>query len=334
MRRARAHLPSTVAALVALGGAGCGLGLWDEEPGGSANLPTLGAGAYRRLGPDIDTPGDEPWVIDDRFETFSDPAPLARAGGGLRVWFGWAAQDQLGSTIGYAELSSVHDLPVVAPRVVLTPSAAWEQGRIGAPAIADLGDGHLVMFYEGGDVATPAIGRADSTDDGDTWSRGDAPVLTDAAQPTVAVLDGQLVLFVTRPGEVGIFRTELAAATATAFTLRPEPVIVPRPELADAFDAVEVGSPFALITVSQAGRAHWGLWFTGAAEAPDAGAPPTAVGYAGSFDGDTWERFGGPDPVLGSNAFGPAVVLDGATGVMLFHDQHRLQLGIAAAVHP
>jgi hypothetical protein len=117
-------------------------------------------------------------------------------------------------------------------------------------------------------------------------------------------------------------------------TLRDTPVVVPRPGVAEAFDAALVADPFVLVETTPTGRTHWSLWFAGASEATDAGPPLTSVGYAGSFDGDTWQRPAGPDPVLSSPAGGPTVLVDGTTAVMLFHEDQRLRLGIAAASHP
>ncbi len=304
-------------ALVFLALGGCGLGITGESHGGGDNLPTLGAGPYGRLAPDFETPADEPFVVVDRDTTFEGAAALRRADGGYRLWFGMQA-DGGEPGIGAAETAGLDGLLDVPPHQVLDRGAS--------PAVIEV-DGALVMFFEdGGDVL-----RADS-DDGEAWSVVPEPVLAGAADPTAAYIDGGYVLFVTRPDQPGVWRA--ASESGTAFAFDDGPAIVPRPGVQEAFDTRAVGDPYLLVTTSDAGRQHWGLWFTGSAEAPDAGPAPTAIGYAGSFDGERWERFGGADPVLIAPAAQPCVVLEGGTGVMFYQEEDRLHLGIAAAVHP
>ena len=316
---------------------GCGLGIVDNTSGGGDNLPTLGAGPYGRLDRDLATPADEPFLLTDREESYADPACLGRGDGGVRIWFrrivDGAPPDT--SAIGLGEVPDLRELPDVAPHDVFAAAEPWEEGRVEAPAVIEEGGG-LVMFYQGG-VTAPAIGRADSDDGGESWTRRGEPVMTDAEDPTVAVVDGEWHLFFTRPGEAGIWRARSEDGESFG---APELVIAPRPGARDAFDAVSVGAPFVLVETSAAGRNHWGLWFTGEAAGdpgdPDAGVgeTETSIGYAGSFDGEVWERFGGVEPVLTAPAGGPCVVLDGARGTLLYHEVQRLRLGVAAAVHP
>jgi hypothetical protein len=329
------------AAVIAAGLAagGCGFGIVDNTSGGGDNLPTLGAGPYGRLDGDFSTPAEEPFLLAEPDEAFAHPACRARGDGGLRLWFEWildgAAPDT--AAIGLAELPGLHDLPDVAPHEVFAATEAWEEGRVSAPAVIEDGGG-LVMFYEGG-VAAPAIGRADSDDDGETWTRRADPVLSDATDPSAVVVDGVWHLFFTRPGAPGIWRARSDDGVSFG---EPELLIAARPGVDEAFDAVAVGAPFALVQTSEEGRRQWGLWFTGEAAGdpgdPDAGPgeAETAIGYAGSFDGEVWERFGGgsPDPVLTAPAGAPCVVLDGPRGTLLYHEEQRLHLGVAAAVHP
>jgi hypothetical protein len=319
--------------------AGCGLGWLEEDPGGADNLPTLGAGPYGRLRPDPSTPADEPYLLTDRDASYTDPACLRRADGGLRVWVGWVGDDDPpgSSRIGALELPSITALPDVPLAEALAPSLPWEAGYVGAPTAVALPD-RLVLYYQGGGDA-PAIGRAESTDDGRTWSRAAAPVLADAAAPSAVVVGDTTYLFVTRPGQPGIWVAEAPGAAGTAFTLRPDPAVSPRPGLAEAFDGASVGAPHVAVEPAGDGRTHWGLWFAGSPldpEAPDAGpgGAETAIGYAGSFDGVRWERFGGAAPVLDGPAAGPCVLLDGPRGVLLFHEEERLRQALTAAVHP
>lgn len=322
-------------ALVFLVLGGCGLGVTGESHGGGEHLPTLGAGPYGRLEPDFDTLADEPFVVSDRDVSYEGPSALRRGDGGLRLWFGMR-DDGGAQVIGAAEILDLHGQPDVEPHQVFAALEdwEWEGGRVTNPSVIELPEeegGALVMFYEAGTDA-PVIGRATSLDDGVTWEREAVPVLEGAASPGAAYVDGGYVLFVTRPDAPGIWRAD--SQDGESFAFADAAAIVPRPGLEDGFDGRAVGDPYVLIDTSDAGRQHWGLWFTGSSDAPDAGPAPTAVGYAGSFDGETWARFGGADPVLVAPGGSPCVLLDGGSGLMLYHEEQRLHLGIAAATHP
>jgi hypothetical protein len=171
--------------------------------------------------------------------------------------------------------------------------------------------GGLVMFYEGG-IAVPSIGRATSSD-GLTWQKDGLPVLAGASSPSVVFAYGQTWLFVTRPNEVGIWR---AVDTGDGFLFDAAPVIVPRPEDPEAFDLLSVSDPFALaVRTLDDDVTRIQLWFAGTTNDPlDA----VTIGYAASFDGVDWLRFGGVNPMITADATGPTVVLGPAGGLMLF----------------
>jgi hypothetical protein len=319
-------------ALAAVLCGGCGLDPFDEGPGGSQNLPTLGAGPYARFAADDATMADEPFVLFDRDAELFAPTVLA-GGPGLRIWMsrevpGPPDDD---TQIYYAELASVHDVPEDAPRLALAADQAWEQGRVASPTVVDLGGKHLVMFYEGG-VMTRQIGRADSTDDGATWTKAAAPVLAGAMEPSAAYVNGRFELYVTRPGSPAIWRA--TGSSDGAFTFDAGPVLEPRPGLAKAFDANSLDEPDIVID-HESTRLHWGLYVVGYDAMPDdAGTAHPAIGYAGSFDGVSWERFGGAAAQLGAPAVGPAVLLTPAHGLMLYVDIKRGLRAIAAAHDP
>ena len=67
--------------------AACGLGPFDDAPGGRDNLPTRAAGPYGKTEIDFATPADEPYVLFEVTANYRDPAPLARDDGGFRIWF-------------------------------------------------------------------------------------------------------------------------------------------------------------------------------------------------------------------------------------------------------
>jgi hypothetical protein len=302
----------------------CGFGFADDTSGGGDNLPTAGTGPYKRLGNDIDTPADEPFVIEARDESYSDPDCAPRDGGGWRCWFTYSTDADPLSTIGYAEISDLHELLALAPDRVFSAGS-----DVSAPSLAPGPNDTLLLFHQNGD----SIAFATSFDGGDTFTDS-APVGINGASPAVVLVDGTYHLFFADGGAIW----HATSPDPTGFTVDPEPAIAPRPGLDEAFDALGVGDPAVYVSTSDAGRHQWGLFFTGLAvgspSAPDAGpgGAATAIGYAGSFDGISWQRFNGAEPVLAAPAGGPTVVPDGSSTVLFFHEEQRLHLGIAAAV--
>jgi hypothetical protein len=324
--------------------AGCGVGPFDDAPGGRDNLPTRAAGPYRKLEIDFDTPADEPYVVVDRRAHVRDPAPLARDDGGVRLWFTRAEIDSDGASdtaeIWVAGVPSIVSLPDEAPSRALAADAAWEEDVVAEPSVVDLGEDHLVLYYRGG-AAVPAVGRADSSDGGATWTKHpDNPLLAGARSPTAAFLPGGTVLlYYTAPGTPGILA---AASDDDGVTFDPlGPVITPRPDLDEAFDADAVGDPFALVTIpldsTGADQVHIGLFFTGTRPPTTGDDPVVSIGYAASYDGRTFARFLGPDPVLAGgppSELGPAVLLVPAGGVLFFHEARQNRDRLAVSVHP
>lgn len=319
--------PARASALLLVALPACGLGWIDGVDDRTAGLPTSGAGPYRRLDVDDATPALEPVVISDRNANLEQPTALARDGGGFRVWFSRIPDaDPTAAEIDYAEAPSPHDLVDVGPMRVLAADQAWEAGGVASPSVIADGD-ELVMYYQAGG-ASPSIGVARSPD-GVTWTKASAPVLADAFSPSAVIVDGVTWLFAERPGLPGIWRA--VDAGGGAFSFDAAPVVVPRPELAKAFDRTTVSDPFALAVPERDGSTRIHLWFAGTTFDP---AMAPAVGYAGSFDGITWLRFGGDKPMLAHDATGPTVVLETSHGLMLFAEVFRGHLAITAADHP
>ncbi len=296
--------------LAVLATSGCGLGWIGSEPDRTAGLPSAGAGPYSRLESDDSTPATEPRFLNDVRANVGDPSMLV-GGAGIRVWFTRATTDPVVSEIHYTEASSLHALPSVGPMLVLSASEAWEEGIVSSPHVTADPAGGLVMFYEGG-VTMPSIGRAVSSD-GVTWEKHPDPVLVGASSPSIAFVEREPWLFVTRPNEIGIWR---AVDTGSGFSFDPAAVVVPRPEAPKAFDRGAVSEPFVLADPTLADgvtRVH--LWFTGT---DDEDPPASSIGYAASFDGIDWPRFGGDKAMLSAEASGATVVLNATGGLMLF----------------
>ena len=311
-------------ALVIVFASGCGLGWIDGNDDPTAGLPTAGAGPYVRLERDDTTPATEPRFLDELRANLDDPTMLA-GGAGLRVWFTRATTEPVTSEIHYTETTSPRALPAVGPMAVLAATEAWEEGSVASPSVIAVPAGGFVMFYEGG-VAMPAIGRAVSTD-GIAWTKDPLPVLAGASSPGAVVVGGETWLFATRPGEAGIWR---AVDGGGGFAFDAAPVIAPRPETPEAFDALSVSDPFALAVPKLDGGQRIHLWFAGATETPT---PAVAIGYAASFDGIEWLRFGGDKPMLIADAFAPTVVLEPAGGLMLFAEPLGSNTVVSAAEH-
>jgi hypothetical protein len=318
--------------------AACGVGTFDDAPGGRDNLPTRAAGPYGKTEIDFDTPADEPYVLQDIATNMRDPSPLAREGGGFRIWFTRQQPDDRSAAIWYAELPDVHAVPDGPLELALEPSEPWEADFVGEPSVLDLGGGHLVLYYRGGREDAPAIGRADSGDDGQSWQKSSAnPILEGATSPAGALLADSIALYFVDPAAPGIHVA--TSADGLAFERMQAPVIEPRPEVADAFDTRAVFDPYALVdaTLDDSEPVHVGLFFTGTRPGGDPGTLLDAIGYAGSYDGVSFTRFFGADAVLEPGPpsdGGPGVIPVAAGGVLFFHELKQTRYRIGAALHP
>lgn len=319
--------------LLAIGAAGCGIGFADDASGGKDDLPTVGAGPFKKIPFDENTPADEPWLATERTLDFTEPAIVARPGGGFIYFLTRESPDPpVGdSQIWRGGIADPTQLPDDAPAPVLTADLPWEEGHVAAPSIVDLGGDHLVMYYEGA-LDAVHVGRAESTDGGRTWTKRDAPVLTDAALPSVAT-DGALWLAAfTRVGIPGIWLAR--SDDGLTWVRDTEPVLMPT-RIPDSFEETAVSSPHLAWLEESTGRGHWALWYGGLEDLPDPGdAPRYAIGYAASFDGMDWDRLGGGRPVLAAPAGAPAVIVDGPRATLLFDAANGRRLAVGVALHP
>ncbi len=328
MRRPETPVRAALAVL-ALCSAGCGLGLFGDESGGADNLPTLGAGPFGKPEIDFDTPADEPYLVADRNAHLRDPAVRERGDGGFSMWFGrHERENPARADIWRAGISVYTELPDREPSLVLAADATWEQGRVTAPSIAALDDGTLVMFYEAG-VDEPGIGRADSSDGGDTWTKHPDNPLFPGHDPAAVYFQGAWTMYFTRADAPGIRRAE--SEDGVTWLSDPDPVVVARPAVADAFDRDGVSRPFVLAQVTEAGQRHWSMFFNGQRD------EEASIGFAGSFDGVSWERFAGVDAILapgGGSEYGPAAIIRGSRAFLFFHEARQLRDRITIAIHP
>jgi hypothetical protein len=325
--REPARPPALLAALLAPA-LSCGLDVLGYEPGGADNLPTLGAGPYRKLPLDLETPVDEPFVLLDRGADLTDPEVHPRADGGFRLWFTRTSQEE--EAIYYAELPALGQLPDLEPLRVLAADQDWEQGRVAAPSVVEDGD-LLRLYYEGG-VGIRAIGVATSTDGGATFTKDPQnPVLEAAGKPAATLAGDEVLLYAEELARGG--GTILLAVSADGVDFgSPRVVLTPGP--AGTFDADAVRDPFAVARRSD-GRTHVGLFYVG--ESTRGGETLAALGFAGSFDGVTFERFAGGDAILEPfppSERGPSAVLGPAGGLLFYSEPRSSRQQLAGARHP
>lgn len=312
--------------------AGCGFGFADDTSGGNSGLPTSGAGPFERPESDPETPAEEPWLLSMRILDLTQPAIIGRDGGGFVFFFGREPADlPAGDTqIWRGAAPDAHQLPDESPAAVLLADQPWEEGHVGAPAIVELGD-RLVMFYEGG-LATPQLGRAESTDGGHTWQKSAAPILGDARGPGAAFDGSGWIIAFTRATAPGIWLAR--SADGTSFVPDDAPVLEAS-GIEGSFERIEVADPALGWVVESSGRGHWALWYGGLEEVPDDGdAPRYAVGYAASFDGMAWSRLAGGRPVLAAPAGAPSVLVEGTEATLLYQANDGLRPALGIALHP
>jgi hypothetical protein len=279
------------------------------DGGGADHLPISGVGPYRKITDfAFVTPLEEPFVVVLTGTDLSDPAPVER-GDDVRVFY------SRGDAIWRSDMAATFAALPSDPVQTLAASEAWEDGAVRAPAVVtDGADGErLVMFYQGRGAG---IGRAESTDGGDTWSKR-GRVLEDGASPAALRVRDRWFLYFTRPGQLGIFAAtsdddgeswaEIAGAVLPAG-----------------------GSPDAAGGETAAGEVKIDLFFE------DVGASGiAAIGIAGSTDGLVFSRK--PGAVLPAAAPGERTpgVLFGTTRALLFFAEERAgRLAIAVATAP
>ncbi|MBK9073202.1 MAG: hypothetical protein IPL79_19715 [Myxococcales bacterium] len=311
--------------------AACGLGLSESPAGGYDNLPSSGIGPYVRPPDVFETPNQEPWILTELQADLAEPWIMPRGDGGFRIWYSRQESGQAAPReIWYAEFANYAQPPDVAPSRVLGPTRPWEATEIGTPSVIEIG-GQLRMFYTGGDEAS-SVGMATSSDDGATWTAEADPILSDVRSPSVAVVGDELWLVAERIDMPGIWRAKAPVADPEAWVFDAEPIATARGEVEDAFDRAIVGSPTIVARTTSAGRVLVGVWFTGLTDVVNS--DTASVGYVGTFDGITWERYSTSRPVLAAPGREPSLVVGTRTGIMAFSGQKGARSGIALAVHP
>ncbi len=319
---------SFIAGLVLL--CACGLGPFAGEGGGADNLPSSGTGPYLLLPADFDTPADEPYVHAQPIVSLLDPAVLPRSDQGFDIYYTKVDEDT--REIWRAELPSTDDIINGPPEQILVADSGWEQGSVGGAAIVAFGQ-NLILYYHGG-VSEPAIGRALSTDGGQTFIKDAGnPIIDEGLDPHVAVHEGRWYLAHVDPQEERIFLRE--SSDGISFS-DPREVLAIRSGLDTAFDQLALRAPALDLQATVDGGLRFGLFYSGLGFST-ADDPIESIGYLGSFDGEQWHRFMAGEPILkpGPTGAGGASPIVGATSSLLFFHQLRQGRGrIAVATSP
>jgi hypothetical protein len=313
-----------------LAGAACGLGPFSDEGGGADNLPSLGAGPYRLLEADFDTPADEPYVHAQQVVSLLDPAVLERDDQGFDIFY--SKLEEGTSEIWHVGLPDIHELVDTAPRRVLQADAPWEEGNVGGAALLVDGD-RLILYYHGG-TTSPAIGRAVSTDGGNTFVKDAAnPIVDEGMDPHVVLFEESWLMVHVDAEQQRILLRE--SENGINFSTPPaRELLAARSGIDFAFDQLGLRGPVLDLRKTLDGGLHYGLFYTGLGRGdPEA---IEAIGYVGSFDSVLWERFLEGEPILQAGPTGgggAAPVIGGSSSLLFFHQlrQGRGRIGVATS---
>lgn len=307
----------------------CGLGPFPEESGGDDNLPIVGAGPYRLPPADFDTPAEEPYVLSVPIISLLDPS-ARRSPAGFEVWY--ERKDSVASEIWKVDLVSTTELPEQEPVVVLQADADWEQGSVGAPAMVEDGDS-LILYYHGG-VDSLGIGRAVSTDGGQSFQKDPGnPIVAGATDPHVVKAGERWLMVHADPSAQAIHWRESSDGVSFGDS---RIAIEPRSGLTDAFDNAGVTAPALHLSETIGGGSHYGLFYTGL-HRDDDGEIFEAIGYQGSFEDFRWQPFLGGEPILNSGphaADGASPVIGSSSAHLFFHLRRQGRGHIAVAHAP
>ncbi len=338
MRVARAFFSLTLLVACATTGA---------EGEGDRNLPTAGAGPFRKLEAE-EMKGFAPFVFDDPQALYREPAVLRD--GESTLLYAVARQgdkDVIVRTRALDERSFFGTSSHFGrkPLVVLEPDRLWEQALSGPSLVRFRGD--ILLFYGGAEgigVARSADGVMFRKEPGPIFSRDPLPGSWETAPPrapSVYVLpNGKLRMLYAAGTAIG----EAESADGIEWTrIRTGPVLAPAPPAPPGsllpnekppFDTAAVGDPCAVTRTTPAGRFHVRVLYTGTDES---GA--TAIGFAARY-GESGPLARQPAPVyaVGRNEAAPAL-LELGDASYLYVQQERRDLraafvAIAAAYAP
>ncbi len=307
---------------------GCGLGPFAEEGGGSDNLPIHGGGPFTPLAVDFDTPADEPYVVVTATKSLLDPSVEQYDNGTFLIHY--TRLDEDGSTIWKVDLPSIRDFSGT-PELVLSADQAWEQGQVRSVSLVREGD-KVTLYYEGGDSA-PAIGRAVSTDGGQSYVKDVNNPIVEGLDPNITKAEGRHILVYADMSNQRIMLRD----SPDELSFGPASVILSaRSGEQGAIDQAGVAAPALRISRTLDGHELFGLYYEGWSLDND-GEVFESVGYIASFDGQKWERFLDGNEIVDSGLFGsggPSPILGPVSGLLFYHQKRQGRGRIAVAESP
>ncbi len=296
-----------------------------ETAGGDSNLPTAGAGPFRKLAA-AEVRGAAPYVLDVAASQFRQPAALALAGDGELALYVVMKDAQSRDIIARSHAldartfyGATQDLGHHA-QAVLSADQAWEGSDLSHPSVLATPSG-VSLYY----TANGAVGLARSSD-GLTFTKSATPVLApDALGPigsaSIAMLpDGTFLMMFAQGGSI----YEATSADGSTWLRKgTEPVLAPAaPKTTLAvgelppFDTLSVSDPCLAPRMTPGGRLQIRVLYTGLAI--DAGAVPE-IGFAARYDDGPLARAPGDVFTLPKNISSPAL-FEWSEGSFLYVD--------------
>ncbi len=240
----------------------CGQGA--PPAGGDHDLPNAVVGPYRPLRKPSE--GDSAPHVLGRTQNvqWQNPGVLALEGAPGKLPFALFVEKEKGTGIFRVDYEDPTQSKGQVDAVeVLTPTLAWEAGRVAHPFPLRVGATARLYYSAGG-----CIGLAESADLS-TWTKRPEPLACDGAAPlsapgVVLLPDGTTRLFAAR----GDALVEARSADGVSFStfeavLAPSAPAGPADEPDQPFDAATVGDPHPFYEVGADGRAITYVYFTG-----------------------------------------------------------------------
>jgi hypothetical protein len=302
-----------------------------EPAGGDQNIPTSGAGPFRKLA-GAEVLGAAPYLLDDSTALFREPAalPLPQGVALYVVMQASSGHDVIARTRaddGRTFYGAAEDVGH-KPLQVLAADQTWESTDLSHPSALAVGSSVWLYYASNG-----SVGLAQSAD-GLTFTKVANPVLAaDARGPvtsaSVAQLpDGTFDMMYAQAGSI----YEATSSDGLTWQRAPDAILAPA---GDAFDSMAVADPCVFPRMTAAGRLQVRVLYTG--YAPNEGGVTSAIGFAARY-GSVGALTRAPAPVysVSKNERAPAVFAQDSSSLLYVEQdsQDGTHRAIAGAVSP